>query len=389
MTQADTMAEAQFMRRALRLAERGRGRVEPNPLVGAVLVKSGRVIGEGYHRRFGGPHAEIEAINRSRAAGHHPAGSTLYVTLEPCCHVGKTPPCTEALIEARVAQVVAAMVDPNPQVAGRGIRRLRRAGVAVQVGLLGEHARALNEPFIKRVQSGMPWVIAKWAQSLDGRIATRHGDSRWISNEASRRWVHELRARVDAIMVGIGTVLADDPRLTARHVPVKRWARPVVVDPRGRIPHSARLFAGRPGAGQQATPVTLAVHQEVLAARPRKLAELEAMGVELIGLSPVGTGKGAALALGPLLRHLSEQHAATNVLVEGGSKLVGSLLDQGLVDQVLVFVAPILLGDSQAVPAVQGLISNKITSAHKLILSSQRRFGDDLLLDYRVGSHPS
>jgi diaminohydroxyphosphoribosylaminopyrimidine deaminase/5-amino-6-(5-phosphoribosylamino)uracil reductase len=190
-------------------------------------------------------------------------------------------------------------------------------------------------------------------------------------------------------MVGIGTVLADDPRLTARHVPVKRWARRVVVDPQGRIPRSARLLAGQHGAGRQAAPVTLAVHQEVLAARPKRLVELEAMGVELIGLAPVGAGKDSPLALAALLRHLSERHAATNVLVEGGSKLLGSLFDQGLVDQVLVFVAPILLGDAQAVPAVQGLISDRITSTRGLILSSQRRFGDDLLLDYRVRSRPS
>jgi len=214
------------MRRALALAERGRGRVEPNPLVGCVIVKMGRVVGEGFHRRFGGPHAEVIALNR---AGRAARGATAYVTLEPCCHHGKTGPCTDALIRAGVKRVVTACRDPFKKVAGKGIAQLHRAGITVEVGLLRVEAQSLNAPFFKRVTTGLPWVIAKWAMTLDGAISSgKKGPSRWISGPQSRRMVHELRARVDAILIGIGTALADDPLLTARGVKVRRVARRVV-----------------------------------------------------------------------------------------------------------------------------------------------------------------
>jgi len=208
-----------MMARAIALAKRGEGRVEPNPMVGCVLVRRGQVISEGYHRRFGGPHAEIAAL---QACQENPRGATVYVSLEPCCHQGKTPPCTEALIEAEVKRVVVAVSDPNPAVAGRGIRRLRAARLAVQTGVLAEEAGELLAPYSTRMKLGRPYVIAKWAQSLDARLATDTGDSRWISCEHSRRMVHRLRSRVDAVLVGSGTVQADDPQLTARDVSLRR-----------------------------------------------------------------------------------------------------------------------------------------------------------------------
>src|SRR5437764_12544149 len=208
-----TETDGQWMRRALELAERGRGYVEPNPLVGAVVVRDGRLVGAGWHQRYGQAHAEVNAL---AAAGEAARGATLYVTLEPCCHVGKTPPCTDAVIRAGVARVVAAMSDPFPQVAGRGAELLRQAGLAVEVGPCEAEARRLNAPYLKLLARGRPYVHAKWAMTLDGKIATRSGDSKWISNRASRQVVHDLRGRVDGIVVGAGTALADDPQLTAR-----------------------------------------------------------------------------------------------------------------------------------------------------------------------------
>ena len=225
------------MRRALELAERGRGYVEPNPLVGAVIVRDDQVVAEGWHQRFGEAHAEIDAL---AMAADKARGATLYVTLEPCCHHGKTPPCTDALIRAGIKHVVAAMLDPFAQVAGKGVELLRAAGITVETGLCEQEARSLNAPYLKLLATGKPYVHAKWAMSLDGKIATRSGDSRWISNEASRKRVHELRGRMDAIIVGIGTVLADDPLLTARP-PGPRTACRVILDSCGRLPLSSKL----------------------------------------------------------------------------------------------------------------------------------------------------
>jgi len=335
-----------IMQRALSLARQGRGWVEPNPMVGAIIVDGDRVIGEGYHQRFGGPHAEVNALRDCRARGHEPAGAMMVVTLEPCAHQGKTPPCAQALIDAKLARVVIAMADPNPRVSGRGIATLRRAGIDVEVGVEEAAARRLNEPFIKHVTTGLPWVIVKWAQTLDGRIATAIGDSRWISNQQSRYFVHRTRARVDAIITGVGTVLADDPALTARGVEVRRVARRVIVGPRDVIPEQAKLLtdAGPP----------VIFHED-------------------------------ASDLRALLEHLGREHLATNVLVEAGGGLVGRLFDQGLVDQVLAFVAPKLLGDAEAHGPLRGRSAPHLHQAHTLALTDLRRFGDgDVMLDYRV-----
>ncbi len=371
------------MHQALVLARRGQGWVEPNPMVGAVLVREGRVVARGYHRRFGGAHAEIELLRACQQSGVTAAGGDLYVTLEPCCHHGKTPPCVDAIIDAGIGRVSVATADPNPLVAGRGIERLRQAGIPVEVGLCEQEARTLNEPYLKKMIQGLPWVIAKFAQTLDGRIATAQGDSRWISNTQSRRLVHRLRARVDAVVVGIGTVLGDDPVLTARGVGVRRVARRVVVDPQLRLPMGARLLEPIVPGEQAAAPLTLAVSEQAYQARHEKAAALESNGVGCVVL-PAHDAHPGKLALRPLLEHLVTQHAATNVLVEGGSKLIGSLLDAGLVDQVLAFVAPKLMGDAAGVPAVQGLACPSIADCRQLCLKRLKRLGDDVLLDYRV-----
>ena len=332
----------QWMRRAIELAEGGCGRVEPNPMVGCVLVRDGQIIGEGYHPRFGGPHAEVSALNDCERRGLSPAGCTAVVTLEPCCVQGKTPPCTEALIRAGVTRVVAAITDLDPRVAGGGYARLRQAGIEVVTGICEVEALELIAPYNKRHTTGLPWVIAKWAQTIDGKIATRTGDSRWISNEHSRRVAHELRARVDAVMVGVGTVIADDPSLTARDVEVRRVAKRVVIDPHRRTPKHAKLLNdGGPDV--------------MFADEPKAALEM-----------------------------LSRAHHATNVLVEGGSKLLGSMFDQGLIDRALVFIAPKLAGDASAVGAVSGRSIDTITQAHAMTLHNMTQLGDDVLLDYRV-----
>ena len=388
MTKSPALSPPLLMARALRLAQRGRGRVEPNPLVGCVLIRDSQIVGEGYHRRFGGKHAEANALQACRQRGLDPSGSDAYVNLEPCAHQGKTPPCADALVAARVARVHVAMVDPFPSVAGRGLARLRAAGIEVVVGTCRQEAERLNEPYIKRTTTGLPWVITKWAQTLDGAIATRTGDSRWISNEQSRRLVHRLRARVDAVVVGIGTVLSDDPQLTARAVPLRRVARRVVVDPKLDLPAQCQLLStldGRDPRGPQ-HPLTVAVGQTVLDARPAALDTLASRGVEFVGLPVCDTNPGR-LQLRPLLEHLATSRSATNVLVEGGSKLLGSFFRQQLVDQALVMVAPKLMGDGEALWPVQGMRRESIEEAEGFSLRSVRRVGDDVVLDYRSGRH--
>jgi diaminohydroxyphosphoribosylaminopyrimidine deaminase/5-amino-6-(5-phosphoribosylamino)uracil reductase len=368
-----------WMGRALELAERGRGWAEPNPVVGAVLVRDGEVIGEGWHRRYGGPHAEVEALRDCEHRGANPAGAALFVTLEPCCHWGKTPPCVDAVLAARVGGVWAAMQDPAPWVNGRGLARLRDAGVPVHVGLMEDRARRLNEAWLKGLATGLPWVVAKWAQTLDGRLGTRSGDSRWISGEASRRWVHELRARVDAVVVGIGTVKSDNPELNARGVELRRLARRVVVDPRLELPLDSRLVTTlRHGA--DAAPVTV-ICGPVQGELELRREALEAAGVEVM---PVGWREGCGLDLGAAWGRLAREHRAARVLVEGGAGLIGQLFLQGQVDEVVAFVAPRLLGDPDAVPVARGLSPQRIDEALRLELRDVERLGEDVRLGYRV-----
>jgi diaminohydroxyphosphoribosylaminopyrimidine deaminase/5-amino-6-(5-phosphoribosylamino)uracil reductase len=335
------MADADFanryMSRALELAERGRGYVEPNPLVGGVIVRAGQVVGEGWHERHGGPHAEVNAL---ATAGEAARGGTLYVTLEPCCHHGKTPPCTDALLAAGIERVVAAMKDPFPQVAGKGAAFLEKAGVPVAFGLREAEARRLNAPYLKLLGTGRPYVHAKWAMSLDGKIATRIGDSQWISNEASRRRVHELRGRMDAILVGIGTVLADNPRLTARP-PGPRTPCRVVLDSTGRLPPGCLL-----AETAKETP-TLVVSAGELPAD--QAARLRASGCELLALAAEQNRP----SIDALLSALGKRRM-TNMLVEGGPEVLGSFLDARAIDEVHVFLAPRLIGGAHARTAVAG-----------------------------------
>jgi len=370
------------MLRALRLAARGQGRVEPNPMVGCVIARGERILGEGYHKKFGGPHAEIEALRACERAGRGASGADVYVTLEPCAHHGKTPPCAQALIEAKVGRVIAAMGDPFPEVDGAGFAALKAAGIRCETGLCEAEARDLNQPFLKRVKLGLPWVIVKWAQTVDGWIATRTGDSKWISSEASRKLAHEVRARVDAIIVGIGTVMKDDPMLTARDVTVKRAALRVVIDPTLKMTTDHQLV--RSLHRKNGPPVIIGARAEILEARPKRMIALEERGVELVAL-PVKELDTGRFALRPLLKHLASKHDATNVLVEGGGTVIGSLLAEDQIDEAMVFIAPKLLGDEQARPACSGLSISRMQSAKKLTPVEVTRIEEDVLIRYRAG----
>jgi len=351
------------MRRAIDLAVRGLGRVEPNPMVGAVIVRGGRVIGEGWHRRFGGPHAEVEALRACRGTA---AGATCYVTLEPCCHFGKTPPCTDALIEAGIRRVVAAVRDPFPRVSGGGFRQLRAAGIRVDVGLLRDEAAWLNAPFFKLQQAGRPWVILKWAQSLDGKIATRTGDSKWITSAASRRAAHEIRGRVDAIVVGVNTVIADDPELSCRLVRAKRRAVRVVLDTHARTPLTSKL-----ARTARRTP-TLIVTGDAKSARARRLSRA---GCDILEL-PIRNGR-------PRLDRLLDalgRRLMTNVMVEGGGGVLGAFVDEGLADEADVFLAPRLIGGRAAVGPLAGTGPAKMSDLPNVRVIEDRPVGSDRLV---------
>jgi diaminohydroxyphosphoribosylaminopyrimidine deaminase/5-amino-6-(5-phosphoribosylamino)uracil reductase len=358
-----TAQEYEMMRRALELAEFGRGLVEPNPLVGAVLVRDGHVVGEGWHPRFGSAHAEIVAL---QAAGGRARGATLYVTLEPCCHTGKTPPCVDAILHAGVSRVVAAMADPFPAVSGQGIEALRSAGVAVDVGLLEPEARALNAPYLKLLRTGRPWVIAKWAMTLDGKIATRTGDSKWITSEESRRLVHALRGRVDAIVVGIATVLADDPLLTARP-PGPRSATRIILDRRLRLPLGSQLVRTAREA-----PVLIAYDPQTDLAAVRAL---QAAGCECLPRPEQGDH-------GQILGLLDElgRRRFTNVLVEGGSGVLGSFFAADEIDEVWAFVAPKLIGGKVGPVPVGGEGVRLVSDASQLEALTVESIGPDVLL---------
>ena len=327
--------DERFMTEALSLAERGRGRVEPNPMVGAVLVRDGRVLGRGWHGQFGGPHAEVEALADARKAGADARGAMMYVTLEPCCHYGKTPPCTEALIDAGVSRVVAAMDDPDPQVARKGFQQLRRAGIEVTTGVCQAAARRLLGPYVKLRTTSRPWVICKWAQTAGGLVALAPDAERWISCEASRAWVHELRSRCDGILVGVGTVLADDPLLTNRGRGGRQPTR-VVLDSRLRTPLDSQLV-------KTAGEVPMIVATVCEAAGSRTGEALRSAGAELLELPVDDRG----LDLEALLDDLGRRNW-TYLLVEGGPTVLSAFIHAGLADELLVFVAPPHPTDSEA-----------------------------------------
>ena len=354
-----------FMRRALALAERARGRTSPNPLVGAVVVRDGAILGEGHHARAGTDHAEVAALG---ACGGSPGGATLYVTLEPCRHTGRTPPCTEAILRAGIRRVVVATADPNPLVDGGGIVELRAHGIEVTTGVLEGEARRQNEAFFTFIRTGRPFVHLKVAMSLDGKIATRTGESRWITGPAARRRVHEWRDAVDAVLVGIGTVLADDPRLTTRldRAGARDPAR-VVVDSRARLPRGARVLTGGSSA-----PTFVAVSP---AAPADRLAVLEAAGARLLRVDGAEIEVdllGLLLALGKL--------GMTRVMIEGGARLNASALAAGIVDHYLAFVAPVLIGGIAAPGVLAGDGVGRLAEAWRLREVQVERLGDDFLI---------
>jgi diaminohydroxyphosphoribosylaminopyrimidine deaminase/5-amino-6-(5-phosphoribosylamino)uracil reductase len=355
--------DERFMQHALALARRGLGKTSPNPAVGAVLVRKGRILSEGWHKRAGGPHAEVFALRGSKNS----RGATLYVTLEPCSTWGRTPPCTDAIIAAGVKRVVVAARDPNPKHNGRGIRILRRAGIRVESGLLAEEATRLNEAFNKWITTGMPFVIAKAAMSLDGKIATRTGDSKWITSDAARHEGHKLRAAVDAVMVGANTVIHDNPQLTVRHGLRGKQPWRIVVDGRGRAPLNANLFTDTHRRR------TIALTTTLSPTRWRK--RLEALGVDVLTVKQGG----GRVDLRDGLKALGKRDI-TSVLVEGGGELLGSLFDARLVDKVTLFYAPIVIGGRNAVTAVAGEGAAKIAKAPRLHNCSWRRIGNDEML---------
>ncbi len=362
-----TSTDKHYMRRALALAERGMGHVSPNPMVGAVIVKDGRVIGEGWHERIGGLHAERNAF---RNCTEDCAGATIYVTLEPCCHWGRTPPCTDAILEHRIARVVVGCLDPNPLVAGKGLDILRAAGIECVSGVLEDECRALNEVFFHYITTGKPFVVMKYAMTLDGRIASHTGDSKWVTGEAARAHVHRTRKWLRAILVGIGTVLADDPMLNCR---IESGVDPIrlVCDSTLRIPLDSRLvrtardiptwvFCARADAGRKAA--------------------LEQAGVTVV---PLPDADGARVDLAAVMDYLGRQQV-DGVLLEGGGTLNGEALRLGLVDRVQAYLAPKLIGGAAARGPVEGPGIARMADALALHDLTITRLEDDLLIEGRI-----
>ena len=357
----DIESDRHFMRRALELAARGKGRTSPNPVVGCVIVRDGRIAGEGFHERAGGPHAEVNAI---QSAGGDIAGATVYVSLEPCCHHGKTPPCTDLLIRHKPARVVVAMRDPNPLVAGNGIAALEAAGIDVDIGVLEGEAQTLNEAFTKFITTKMPFVIAKCGMSLDGKIATRTGDSRWVTGEASRRLVHEIRNEVDAILIGSRTVMTDDPSLTARLDQQTNDPIRVIVDADEYLASDRRVFNL-----ESTAPTWVALP----------------MGQSFEGADEVihvADGPGG-IDLAALMRELAARNVMS-VLIEGGGTTHASAFAAGIVDKVMFFVAPKIIGGRDAVTAVEGDGAERMSDAIQLERMSARDVGEDILIEAYV-----
>jgi diaminohydroxyphosphoribosylaminopyrimidine deaminase/5-amino-6-(5-phosphoribosylamino)uracil reductase len=358
--------DEQCMRRALELASRGQGLVEPNPMVGCVISRDRNLLSEGWHRQFGGPHAEVDSLRNLNGESR---GCTAYVNLEPCCHTGKTPPCTEAIIAAQLSRVVVAMRDPDPRVAGQGIEQLRAAGIKVETGLLEAEAKKLNAPFMCRNTLGRPWVIAKWAMTWDGRIATRSGDSQWISNEQSREVVHQIRGRVDGIAVGRGTVEADDPELTARPSGARTAAR-IIFDSAATLPRMSKLLQTL-----DLGPVWLVVSER---ANATDVAHMRDAGCDVVSVSG-----SPAERIHAALREFSVR-GATNILVEGGGELLGSFRDAGCIDEVHIFLGPLVIGGQNAKGPVGGTGAEKLLHAQPLEYVKVEMLGEDVYVRGRT-----
>jgi len=365
-----TERDRRHLLRSLELAARARGNTSPNPLVGAVVVKDERVIGEGFHTAVGEAHAERAALG---ACSEDPAGATMYVSLEPCCHEGRTPPCTAAILDARIARVVVASDDPAPHASGRGLGMLRDEGVTVDQfdGDVASAARLLNQPFRKHARAGRPLVIFKSAMTLDGKVATRTGDSQWISGEASRARAHRWRAECDAVAVGIGTALSDDPQLTARVEGVARQPRRVVFDSEARLPVASALVRG-----VAEVPVTVVASR---AASRTALEALEAAGVDVI----VATGANEAGRVAHALDELGSREVQS-LLLEGGPHLAGAFLEAGEIDEARIFVAPMLAGGREARTVVEGMGVEAIAGATRAVSVDAERLDDDVLILARL-----
>ena len=364
--------DERFMRRALDLAVQGLGRVEPNPMVGAVVVRGERIVGEGYHARFGGPHAEVVALEQ---AGEAARGAELFVSLEPCCHHGKTPPCTDAIVAAGVRRVVAAVRDPFPQVAGRGLAILQEAGLEVKADVLATDARRAGAAYFKRQATGLPLVIAKWAMSLDGCLTAPSAESRWISCEASRRRIHELRRVSDAVLVGAATARLDQPSLTVRHVePIPERGQPTRVVLDGRL----TLEADRePVRSARDVPVIIYTTEAALRSAPERADLLRRAGAELVAVSQSAAG----VAPEAVLRDMGKR-GMSRVLVEGGAKVLRSFFSAGLVDRVMVFISPQVIGAAgRPEEADSGALAKPLSLADLAVARS----GTDILIEGRAG----
>ena len=372
-----------MMKMVLRLAAKGAGLTSPNPMVGAVLVKGGKIIAEDYHRKPGTPHAEALVIQKAREKSK---GATLYVNLEPCCHTDKrTPPCTKAIINAGIKKVVIGMKDPNPKVSGKGIEELKKAGIEIVSGILEEDAKKLNEAYIKYIITGKPFVTLKVAMTLDGKIATPEGESKWITGEEARREVHKLRGSVDAIMTAIGTVKADDPQMTARGQGSKRVSgqeikspKRIVIDPNLEIPMDARIL--------QTPPETIIVtkksearSQSPSATRRGGKAEEKAKTLSDKNIKIIEYDN-EKLDLKWLMEKLGKMEI-TALLIEGGSSLNSHALEDGIVDKVMFFIAPRIIGGKDSFPAVGGKVFRKLSEAHKLKDINVKRIGEDILIE--------
>ncbi|MCG6533924.1 MAG: bifunctional diaminohydroxyphosphoribosylaminopyrimidine deaminase/5-amino-6-(5-phosphoribosylamino)uracil reductase RibD [Syntrophales bacterium LBB04] len=367
MREVEDLTDEFYMQRALRLARRGERWVSPNPMVGAVIVKDDRIIGEGYHRQFGGPHAEINALQHTKEPVRD---ATIYVTLEPCSHYGKTPPCIEALIERRPARVVIGTADPNPLVAGRGIAALRQTGIDVTAGVMEQACREINERFFKFITTGIPFVTLKFAQTVDGRIASVTGHSRWISSPSSRAFAHRLRSTHDAILVGAGTVMADDPELTVRHVRGRNPIR-IVVDSHLRLPFTAKILTS-----QSSARTIIATTGQ---AAPEKMRQLQEQGIEtLLADEFIGADGSRRVDLRKLLREIGKRQIAS-VLVEGGSAIITSLLQEKLADRLVIIVAPKILG--RGIEAVADLGNKSIDEATRIFFRKVYRRSGDIIID--------
>ena len=364
-----TDQDKKYMEAALKLARRGIGSVEPNPAVGAVLVKANQVVGKGWHKKFGGPHAEINALEDCKTLGVDPRGATMYVTLEPCCHQAKTGPCTEAIIAAGLAKVVVATIDPSEHANGKGVEKLHNAGIEVETGICEAEARLLNAPFFKFAGSAKTWIILKWAQSIDGKVAyaDTNRQRQWISGQQSRKDVHKLRRRVQAILVGINTVIADDPLLTARPSKGNKAVR-IVLDSHLRIPLDCRLLATTKKA-----PVLILTTQQALRANPQIVEKITKKGAELL-VYPEHYGSSN---LHFLTCELAKRDIA-QLLVEGGPTVIASFLKEQLADQIMIYIAPKILGRSGSVGISEPL--SELAGAVDVQYVDIERFGDDVRL---------